>query len=577
MSTSENKKSKVKPLCRRHNGEPVTVFSAIHGQCMCLKCAMEQHDHLSDFMPISEGVEMMKATGKSLVEEINMMSEMTRSLKKDRTKGIERIRVSDKNIKAEIRKTKDKIRRELDLMEQKLTNNLKVIMERSERVYLKDQTEFYKIDSQLKKIKENLQSSMKTSSGLELISGIMDEKSALLQKKAEVRRLQESMPPKQIQFRISDSILDFFENLKDLGEISQHSLGEGHEEITDKSKSKPQNATSRSYPGSNAHSPLSFKTHSLSPRNTIERSHGYRKRIKYGLHVSNPYHPMNEQFGNVNEDGYSRRPSGGDSSLDLYEDIGGSRDDPVIQSAEHDGPCNLTGVAALTSGRVVVCDSKHKCIQLINRQSEILDEAVFHYKPCDIATLSENEVIVSFIDKDFISVFYAASRTLRHMRNLSVSGRGGSYSVAVSKNKIAVCRRGEVRIFSSGDGDLINSIQIDAHFPQIALSDGGSKIYLSDFVGGKVTCMNELGRIKWEYGQEELEPCSLTVDLNQLFVADVKGEILIMSTYGILIRMIQCHGHLQAITVDPNTGTLLVTEESNRDKLRSRSIKIVSI
>ncbi|XP_045169167.2 uncharacterized protein LOC123531928 [Mercenaria mercenaria] len=577
MSTTSQKKAQAtKPQqCRRHNGEPITVFSDKFEKCMCLKCAMEQHDLLSDFMPISEGVERMKSVGKVLQDEISLMVETTKTLKRDRTKFMEKIHSSEKNIRGQIRKVRDKLNRHLDLIEQKLTNKLKQIVEKSERAFSKDQLDIQHIESDLQKMKDNLKVCLKTGGDTALISGVVAEKTAFQNKKSEVIAQQEKLPTKTLQFRISNSILDFTENVQDFGEVSLQMPFDEYDESTD---SSPLPLTHRSQANSyhGAITPLSFTQHD-SPRSLVQRYPGNRVKNKYGIHVSNPYHPFNAQFNKKSNGVVSYRNEYGDEFANADGDFEGVRDDPIILSSDHEGPCYLSGVAALTSGRVVVCDSKHKCVQLINRRSEVLDQLVFHYKPCDVAAVSENSVVVSFIEKDFISVYTASHRALSHKRDVGVSGRGGSYSIAFSKNKFAVCRRGEIRIVSSVDGSLISRLQIEAHFPQIAMSDGGSKIYLSDFVGGKVSCMNELGKTKWEYSHDELEPYSLAVDLNQLFIADIKGKILIMSTYGILVRELQCYGRLHAVCVDPNTGTLLVTQENNKDKVKSRSIKIVTI
>lgn len=543
---------------------------------------MEQHELLSDFMPISEGVETMKAAGKVLLEEFALMTETTMVLKQDRMKFMERIHASEKSIKGQIRKTRDRLNRHLDLIEQKLTKKLKLLVEKSEREFLKDQHDIQMIESDVKKMKGNVALSLNNEGDVALISGLVDEKNAFQSKIMAVREQQKKVPTTVLQFRISNAILEFMENTQEFGKVTLQMPFDEYDEFSDSSP-----IVSNKYPSpilpskvqSNAYlSSISPLWNQVYPRSIVQRYPGSCVKNKYGMHESNPYHSFNAQFNQHRSNGaVSYRNEFGNESVEPYSDFESIREDRFILSSDHEGPCHLSGVAALTSGRVVVCDSKHKSIQLINRSSEVLDELVFHYKPCDIATISENGVVVSFIEKDFISVFNASTRALSHKRNVSVSGRGGSYSLAYCKNKFAVCRRGEIRILSSDDGTLIKMIQTEAHFPQIAMSDGGSKIYLSDYVGGKVVCMNELGKSKWEYSEADLEPCSLAVDLNQLFIADIKGKIYIMSTYGILVRALNCHGRLHAICLDPNSGTLLVTQENSRDKAKSRSITLVSI
>ncbi|XP_052796529.1 uncharacterized protein LOC128228967 [Mya arenaria] len=588
MPRSQTAKANAPAQCRRHNGELITVFSSKFERCMCLKCAMEQHDLLGDFMPISEGVELMRSTGKALLDEVSLMTETTKMLRKDRNKFIEKIRSSEKNIKVQVRKMKDKITRHLDLLEQKFMTKLKRLVENNERVFQKDQHVISLIETELKKIKENVNVKLKTGSDTDLITGIVEEKVSFNNKKLDIKSQQGRVPTKSLQFRMSQSVLDFLQNVKDLGDVSlQLPFEEFNDDVSNYSP-EPPSFRSAMVPVAMATHPHAFPTSTPIPFTShgSPRSHthsqGYpqsRANNKYGIHVSNPYHSYNAQLNNqqVPNGGVPFRDEYGDATTNPYGDFEGIRDDPIVLTSDHTGTCNLSGVAALSSGRIIVCDSKHKCIQLINRRSDILDELVFHYKPCSIATVSENDVVVSFTEKDFISIFNASMKSLKHKRDLSISGRGGSYSVAHSKNTFAVCRRGEIKVVSGVDSSLINTIQIEAHFPQIAMSDSGTKIYISDFVGGRVTCMNEIGKVKWEYSLDDLEPCSLAVDLNQLFVADVKGKILIMSTYGILVRQLQCQGHLNALSVDSNTGTLLVTQESNRDKQQSRSIKIVAL
>ncbi|KAH3715065.1 hypothetical protein DPMN_057769 [Dreissena polymorpha] len=573
--------------CRRHHGELLTVFSKKFDKCMCLKCAMEQHDLLSDFMPISEGVELMKSTGQSLVNEINTLTDITKVIKRDRMKYIENIHASEKNIKANVRKIRDKINRHLDLLEHKLFTQLKKIIDNNELAFHKDQHDIQLIETELKKVKQNVDTKLKSASDVEMITGIAVEKANVQSKKLDIRAHQSRMPTKSLQFRLSQPVLELTERVKAIGEVSMQKPFDEFDDEEQELDFSPVPASFRSSVVPVTHpvplpisTPLSFTAHDVYAGQGLSKYSSTRVKNKYGIHVSNPYHSVNAQFNtsrNLPNGNVSYRTEHGDEATDPYNDFEGVRDDPIVLSAEHSGPCNLTGIAALSSGRIVVCDSKHKCIQLINRRSEVLDELVFHYKPCDIASISDDGVVVSFVEKDFISVYSVSTRALSHKRDVSISGRGGSYSIAFCKDKFAVCRRGEIKLVSSYDGKLIDTIQIEAHFPQIAMSDGGSKIYLSDFVGGRVTCMNEQGRTKWEYSQENLEPCSLAVDLNQLFIADVKGAIFIMSTYGILMRQLQCQGHLHAICVDANTGTLLVTQENNRDKGKSRSIKIIAI
>ena len=595
---ASKRKKVTPPLCRRHSGEPINVFSSKFERCMCLKCAKEQHEHLSDFMPISEGIKLMKKTSKELVDEISILTENVQNVKRDQSKYIQTVRSSDKNIRGQIRTLRDTVNRHLDLIEQKLVYRLKTLVDKSEKLFLNDQHDIQMFESDLRKMKNSISKSLTLASDSEVIANVITEKKKYEQKKNTLKVQRERIPTKVLAFYESFEVLDFIENVKEFGKVELKEENQRLDETDDMFDTSLhlQPLTHRSshvadpvpstFP--NTSTPLSFtkldcsimskNPTSNSKMQDSQNTHSYEGR-KYGMHVLDPHHGgyASRSTNHTQRQGSNKDDDVSGDIKKQYNDVIGVRDERLILGANHNSPCNLSGVAALTNGRIIVCDSKHKCLQMINRQSEVLHQLVFQYKPCDIATISGNTFVVSFNEKDFVSIFTASANALTHKKDISISGRGGSYSVAFCKGKLAVCRRGEIRIVACDDGLLISKIQIEAHFPQIAMSDSGSRIYLSDFVGGKVTCMNELGKRKWEYGKDDFEPCSVAVDLNQLFVADVKGQILILSTYGILVRQIRCLGHLQAICVDPYTGTVFVTQEINRDKIKSRTIKLVTI
>lgn len=564
-------------LCRKHQGEPISVFSSKLKRCMCLKCAMEQHDILSDFMPLSEAVNTMKATGKAILEEMTVINENVDHFKKEQLKHMQKIRASDKTIKAQVRTIRDSINRHLDLIEQRLMLKLKQLVDKTEAAFISDQHTVQLMSSALKKVKDNITKSLNTTNGIELVTGISREKEKFKQQKLQVKEQNDRIPSQTLEFRPSDAIVDLQENIYEFGEV-ELKLGSdtGYSKDMHDSTMQPTSSRSSVPPEQrrigvpNTSTPLSFTNFEKSRATIADTSKvTANHKDKYGLHVVSPFHvnrAQKDQIGFEQNDTVNKS-----NSLQNQDKI------LSIRSAYHSTPCSLTGVAVVASGLIVVCDSKHKCIQLINKQSEILDELVFHYKPCDIATVSDNNVVVSFVEKDFVRICDVSTKALTHKKDVSIGGRGGSYSIAYSKDRFAICRRGEVRIVSSDDGTLISTIQIEAHFPQIAMSNNGSKLYLSDFVGGKVTCMDDKGKTRWEYGADDFEPCSVAVDLNQLYVADVKGVVIVLSTYGILMRQLQCSGHLQAMSVDFNAGTLLITQENNRDKSESREIKIVYI
>ena len=559
------------------------MFSTKFEKCMCLKCAMERHDLLSDFMPIAEAAELMKATGNALLDETLQIDETLRKIKRDKVKFLEKLHSSEKDIRAQVRKIKDGIMRHLDVLEQRVSTALKQIVGKHEVQFQKDQHELSIAERDLKRVKDNVANALQMNSESEMIECIAKERMIVHQKKNVVKTHQSRKSSKFLQFQMAQSVLDFTQTVNELGEVSMKSLFDDSNDIEPEEFSpEPPSFRSLAVPLKSTpfatSTPLPVGVH-ISPRST-SRSVGYprtKSRNKYGMHAANPYHShVNVRDIESRAGGTSHRQFEGDGKETSFEEID-DNGDPIVMTAKHNGPCNLSGLASLSGGRTVVCDSKHKSLQLVSRKSEVLDELVFHFKPCNVATVSDNDFVVSFMEKDFISIYTTTATSLRHKRNLGISGRGGSYSVAYSGNKFAVCRRGEIKVVAEKDGELINTIQIEAHFPQIAMSDAGTRIYLSDFVGGRITCMNEIGKVRWEYSHDDLEPSGIAVDLNQLFVTDVKGSILVMSTYGIVVRKLQCPGHLNALCVDSHSVSLLVSQEENRDKEKSRVIKILAL
>lgn len=588
MTLPGQKSQNAKPrTCRRHHGEPIAVFSTRFERCMCLKCAKEQHKYISEFMSISEGAELMKSTGKSLLMEMAFLLDTTHTVKKSQSTHMEKMRLSDKSIRAQVRTIRDGINRHMDFIEHKLLNQLKQLMDKKEKIFLKNQHEIQVAEAAVRKNRNGVQACLKSSNEVDLISGIINARRKLEKDKVCIQTQEEHVPTNTLGFRPSSPVLDFTETVETFGDVALQEIGTEISQSNEMLDISPLPISSKSsvmpadeqqiLPATST--PLSFPKLD-SPRATIpKRPKKFLSTSKYGLHKTNPYHSLKRKTNHhsqeeVDLERYNDSENKDKESENQEVDV---RDVLSVVAADHSGPCNLSGVAALTGDRLVVCDYKHKCIQLLNRQSDILDELMFQYKPCDITTISDNSVVVSFVEKDFITVFSASMTELTRKKDVSVSGRGGSYSVAYCKNKFAVCRRGEIRIVSSEDGTMISAIQVDAHFPQIAMSDGGSRIYMSDGVSGKVTCLSDTGKCKWEFSERDFEPCSVAIDLNQLFVADVKGKIMILSTYGVLVREIKCKGHLLAICADPNTGTLLVSQESNKNRETSRTIKIVSI
>ena len=536
---------------------------------MCLKCAMLEHDQISDFVPVSEGARMMKARGNKLLEEIKSTENSIKHIRLEKNKYLEKLRESERLVKDGIKLLRDKINKLLNTLEGKALGQLKQVVKTKEANFAKFKQDIYMIEGELKSMNESVRNSLKTGNELAIIATVVKEKNLFQFTKAHVQEKRSRGQTDKIQFRQSAIMLSFLENAKSLGEVScietadtarqgvlkvsenqvlNHSVGNDIKTTNYKPTLEIRDNMS------NSDSPVgSTRSQRLARFSRFRHGNEIQHTPVINLQTQRNYHG--------NHPGQSPRSPYGNN---------------VIVTAEHDGPCNHTGIAALSSGYVVVCDARHKCIQLISRDSRILDDIIFHCKPCDVTAVSENGIAISFHDKDFITLFNVSERRFVHVRDLSVSGRGGSYSISYSRNRFALCRRGEIRIISDEDGILRNVIQIEAHYPQIALGETESRIYLSDFVGGKVVCLTESGQPRWEYSRESLEPTGIAIDLNQLYVTDINGKILVLSTYGLLVREIECPGQLNALSIDQNTGTLLVTQES-KDKRKSRMVKIVSV
>ena len=526
--------------CSRHNGDPISVYSLKNERCMCLKCAMSEHVHLTDFVPLSEGAILVRDLGNQLVEELYALGNDTRVLQRERAKNLERLQVSERAVRSSIKNVRLKLNRHLDILEQKVLTKVKNYAENSENAFLKDKSELQILESEFRKMSDRLSQVLKAGNEVELIDGVIREKHGVKHKQNEMKRQETRNQNRTLHFDMSQTVAAFIENVRDLGEVSIHT-----EKRTERGR-KSQEPSSEDLHMFR----LSHGDKRISPMHSPRREH-------YG---ASPIHLVEISNGHVNG---SNKSEGKDTSS-------------VLQSLEHDGACNHTGVAAISNGYVAVSDARHKSLQLLNRHSRVLDEITFSYKPCDLASTSDNSLVVTFQDKDFISEYSVRESRFVHQRDLTVSGRGGSYSIAFCKNRFAVCRRGEVRIVSGEDGSLLNVIQIEAHYPQVAMGDGGSKIYLSDFVAGKVHCMTDTGKVRWEYSKDDMEPCSIALDLNQLFVADTNGRVLVLSTLGILVREINCPGQLKAMCFDPSSATLMITQES-KNKQTSREIKVVPV
>lgn len=540
--------------CERHREEPIMVFSLKHEKAMCLKCAMLEHDQISDFIPVSEGAQKMRLQGNKLIEEIRATENIIKHIRLGKNKYLERLRESEKLVKDGIKSARENIIKTLNKLESKALAQLKHAVKTKEASFAKFKQEIYNIEDDLKNMYTNISNSLKSGNELSIISTVVKEKNLFQETKAKVSEKNSSKQTDKMQFRTSAEIRTFLETVKSFGEVSCS-------ESEDESKHPVIEEREKQFIANNFLKESKFQslpdtreTPSL-PLSPVESTRSQRlvrfSRFRHGYETRHA--PV------LNGPTYLK----GQTSH-------------TIMTAEHDGPCNHTGIAALSSGCVVICDARHKCLQLISRESRILDDIIFHCKPCDVTTVSENEVAVSFHEKDYISLFNISEHKFVHIRDLSVSGRGGSYSIAHSRNKFAVCRRGEIRIISGENGAVLNVIQIEAHYPQIAFGDTDSRIYLSDFVGGKIVCLTETGKHRWEYSKETLEPTGIAIDLNQLYVTDVNGKILVLSTYGILVREIECIGQLNALSIDRNTGILLVTQES-KEKTKSRMVKIVTV
>ena len=543
-------------LCTRHKGEPVTVYSLIHERCMCLKCAMTEHDQLTDFVPISEGARKVRRDGKDLLDEIKSLSDTAKQIRSVRQDEFHNMNLSEKKIKANMRKLRDQLNRKLDLMEQRVVNKVKLTIDKHTRSFGTDQHSLTVLHSDLNKMSDRLSKTLNSASDTELIRTVIVEKNALQERKSKVRQQEEKHIPGNIALNISPLVQNFLDASDELGEV----IVDGAEQNNFMKKSvgfiKPK---------------ASLESMSLrsvrddeQPSPHVRASPSRLSRNKYGIHAKSIQRPRGNHL--IQSD---------DTLVNFVSDEDYMiKTGLILLTAKHETSCCISGITSLSNGRVVVCDSKHKCIQLLNRRSKVIDYLICRNKPCDVDSISDNSVVFSFYEKDFISIFNVSDYRFIHVRDLVISGRGGSYSISHDNGKFAVCRRGEVKIISGETGRLINTVEIDSHFPQIVMAD--SKLYLSDFVGGKVICMTDLGKIRWEYGQDEFEPSSLALDLNKLFISDIKGVVTILSTYGVLLKAISCPGHLSAMCVDSWEGTILVSQES-KDRTKSRELKIIQI
>ena len=517
---------------------------------------------------------MMKVQGNKLLEEIKSTENAIKHIKLEKNKYLEKLRESERLVKDGIKSLRDSINKLLNTLENKVLGQLKQVVKTKETNFAKFKQDIYKIEDELKSMNDNIRSNLKTGNELAIIATVVKEKNIFQFTKAHVQEKRSHCHTDKIHFRQSAIMASFLENAKSLGEVSCVDAGDAvTQNALELSKNLKQNHTSGNRTPGNTSVSSTYKP-SLGVRDNVSTSDSPigSTRSQRLARFSRFRHSNDVQLTPVIDLQVQRNYHGNH----LRQSPRGFYENNIIVTAEHDGPCNHTGIAALSNGFVIVCDARHKCIQLISRDSKILDDVIFHCKPCDVTAVSDNGIAISFHDKNYITLFNVSGRRFAHIRDLSVSGRGGSYSIAHSRNRFAICRRGEIRIISDEDGVLRNVIQIEAHYPQIALGETESRIYLSDFVGGKVVCLTESGQPRWEYSRESLEPTGIAIDLNQLYVTDIKGKILVLSTYGLLVREIECDGQLNALSVDQNTGTLLVTQES-KDKRKSRVVKIVSI
>ena len=546
-----SRKTKQSPqTCDRHRDEPIMVFSLKHEKSMCLKCAMTEHDQIADFVPVSEGARMMKAQGNKLLEEIRSTENIIKHIKQDKNRYLEKLRESERLVKDGIKNIRDTINKTLNKLESKAMGNLKQLVKSKETKFGEYKHAIYGLEDDLKSQFEHIRNSLKLGNDLDIISTVIQQKNLFQGTKLQVKDKQSNVQTDKVQFRTAPAITTFLENVRSLGEIKCVEFADEKKQTETENNVQDDVIVARSRKIQSIPPRRETPDGPSRPHSTRSQRHARFSRFHHGYEVRPARIPY--KVANMTK-----------------------QDDHVIMTAEHDGPCNHTGVAALSSGHVVICDARHKCLQLISKDSYILDDIIFQCKPSDVTTVSEHDVAVSFQEKDYISLFRISSHSFLHVKDLSVQGRGGSYSIAYARNKFAVCRRGEIRIISE-DGTLRSIIQIEAHYPQIALGESENKIYLSDFVSGKIICLTETGKTRWEYSRETLEPTGIAIDLNQLYVADVSGRILVLSTYGILVREIDCPGHLNTICVDQNTGILLATQES-KDKAKSRSVKIVAV
>jgi hypothetical protein len=160
----------------------------------------------------------------------------------------------------------------------------------------------------------------------------------------------------------------------------------------------------------------------------------------------------------------------------------------TVQDRYH---CFITGMTLLIPDLLIITDNENGAIKIIDISTKfVLAQQYFDSQPCDVTSVSKNEVAVTFPDKKNIKFFFVSRNNLKQTHTLKIDGK--CFGISCHKDKMVVSYQDPAKVqILLINGTVLQTIQdrnVFKHPEYIATSD--SCIFVSDYALKTVTKLN---------------------------------------------------------------------------------------
>ncbi|XP_071130616.1 uncharacterized protein [Mytilus edulis] len=190
---------------------------------------------------------------------------------------------------------------------------------------------------------------------------------------------------------------------------------------------------------------------------------------------------------------------------------------------------NISGMICLSDGRIIITEI-HGNVHLLTSDGKLQKQLPISGEACDVTQISKDIIALTYPYDRVIRIFNIKDETVAKVIQLHKC----CYGLSFSNDSLAVgVHCNEICIIDL-EGNTLKSIQVQNKSKLNFLIYSNSRVIYSDYDGKAVICIDESGKVMWQYKQELLRPEGLCTDsYGNIIVADrISSTIIAISKDG---------------------------------------------